>query len=436
MPGVDRRDGADLIVVGGSVGGLAAAVTAADRGCHVVVVERTKELGGGAAAAGEAVIAAGSRWQREAGIEDDAARLAADLLGAGAPAGRAPLLHALANQSAVLVEWLADRCGTTLQLVPPNPATPGPARRHAAEQGGASLVAALARLVSRHHRIRVRLATEATGLLRDEGGGVTGVAVKGDRRSPPTVSGRVLLACGGFAADDALVAEHCPSAAGLPVGGTTTASGDGLRFALAAGARTAGLDRCAVTALLALPVQLAAPAAMLALGAVLVNQAGQRFASATDDGPALAGEVRAQPGHMAYLVFDDRIATVVGADPFVEHVLLPRAARRGATTADLAKQFELDPEGIADSVAATTLVPPLRAIRVTGARLRTLGGVVVDAQARVLDAAGQPISGLYAAGGVVESLGVEPDLVALHALGLGRLAALDVIAVAAAAADA
>ena len=36
----------DLIVVGGSVGGLAAAITAGDRRCRTLVVERAKELGG------------------------------------------------------------------------------------------------------------------------------------------------------------------------------------------------------------------------------------------------------------------------------------------------------------------------------------------------------------------------------------------------------
>ena len=84
------------------------------------------------------------------------------------------------------------------------------------------------------------------------------------------------------------------------------------------------------------------------------------------------------------------------------------------------------------------LEAPLRAIRVTGARLRTLGGLVVDAHARVLDPAGQAIRGLYATGGVTAGLAAEASaprrsgLDALTALGLGRLAALDVIAAAAA----
>jgi len=62
---------------------------------------------------------------------------------------------------------------------------------------------------------------------------------------------------------------------------------------------------------------------------------------------------------------------------------------------------------------------------------------VVDARARVLDGGGQPIAGLYAAGGVAAALATSAPtagragLDALLALGLGRAAALDVIAEAA-----
>jgi fumarate reductase flavoprotein subunit len=431
MPMADRREGADLVVVGASIGGLAAAITAADRGCQVVLVERAKELGGNAAGTDAAIAAAGSRWQREAGVDDDAERLATDLAARGVAPDETEVIRVLAGQSAVLVEWLADRCGAAMRLLPAGVGGPGPARLHAvAEHGGASLVAALTRVVSRHHRIRLRAGIEATELLR-ENGAVTGVGVKPDRRGAPTIAGRVLLACGGFVADDELIAQHCPAVSGLPAGGAPLATGDGLRFAVAARARTRGLGGCEVTALYALPAHLEVPTVLLDLGAILVNQGGQRFADERSDALTLALQVRAQPGHVAYLVFDDRIAAAAGADPFVEHVVLPRAGRRGATPADLAKQLELNVDGLQEATAGHGLEPPLRAVRVAGARLRTLGGLVVDARAHVLDEAGQPVPGLYATGGVTAALapGV-PGLAPLAALGLGRLAALDVIAAA------
>jgi fumarate reductase flavoprotein subunit len=432
-----------MIVVGASVGGLAAAIIAADRGCQVTVVERGKDLGGSAALTPESVAAASTRWQHAAGVSDDPDRFAADLLAGGAAPESEEVVRALAKQSGPLVEWLADRCGAPFQLVKPGSGEVSVPRLHAcADQGGASLVAALGRVVSRHHRIRLRTGTEVTELLRDNDA-VTGVAVKPDRRGAPTIAGRVLLACGGFVADDALVTEHCGGASALPLLGPASATGDGLRLASQVGARTRDLERCQVTALFALPAQLEVPQVLVDLGAILVNQAGRRFSEESASPLALAQEVRAQPGHVAYLVFDDRIAAEAGTDPFIEHVVLPRAGRRGSTAVDLAKQLELDAAGLERAVAESAagrprgLEAPLRAIRVTGARLRTLGGLVVDAHARVLDPAGQAIRGLYATGGVTAGLAAEASaprrsgLDALTALGLGRLAALDVIAAAA-----
>jgi len=79
------------------------------------------------------------------------------------------------------------------------------------------------------------------------------------------------------------------------------------------------------------------------------------------------------------------------------------------------------------------LLPPLHAIRVTGARRETLGGLTVDASARVLDASDRPIPGLYATTATAAALGglaggTFPGLAALTALGLARLAALDIVA--------
>jgi fumarate reductase flavoprotein subunit len=440
MPTPDRREGADLIVVGASVGGLVAAIVAADRGCHVAVVERSKELGGGASLTPEAVAAAGTRWQQSAGVRDNAERFAADLIAGGAAAGSDEMIRMLAKQSAPLVEWLADRCGAPFQLVGARSDAGGVPRLHACgEQGGASLVAALGRVVSRHHRIRMRPGTEVTDLLR-ENGSVTGVAVKPDRRGAPTIAGRVLLACGGFIAEDGLVTQHCGGASALPLLGPPSATGDGLRLAAQVGAATRDLERCVVTALFALPAQLEVPQRLVELGAILVNQSGRRFSEEASNPLGLAEQVRSQPGHVAYLVFDDRIATEAGADPFIEHVVLPRAGRRGSTPSDLAKQLELDAAGLEQAVSeggtgrAHALEAPLRAIRVTGSRLRTLGGLVVEARARVLDGGGQPIAGLYAAGGVTAALATNAPaagragLDALLALGLGRITALDVIA--------
>jgi fumarate reductase flavoprotein subunit len=454
---------ADLIVVGGSVGGLTAAITAADKRCRVIVVEHAKELGGGAGAEPEAIAAPGSRFQQAAGIADTPARLVDDVQAASRHHVEAELVAALAEQGAPVVAWLADRCGSGVELLPGQVGGGhSVARLHGpGERGGASLVADLVRAVTRHSHITVRLGAIVERLVRDDAGPVRGLAIRADRRgSSHALAGSVLLATGGFVASDELVAAHGPDVAALPPAGPALAIGDGLRLALEAGAQTRRLGAFLLTPFLAMPAQLTVTAPLVDLGAILVSQAGRRFADETAECLPLATTVRAQPGHVAYLLFDDRIAAAASAmDPFFHHVILPRTGRRGATLADLAKQFELDVNGLSltlDTFNANLdlggdpfgrerfdgrLEPPFHAIRVTGARLHTLGGLAVDAHARVLGAGGQPIEGLYAAGGTAAGLagdgteGALPGTTALAALGLGRLAALDVIARTAAPAD-
>jgi len=414
----------DLIVVGASVGGLAAAVIAADKGCRTILIERGKELGGGAANESEVIAAAGTRFQEAAGISDAPDRLVADVVAGAEVDG--DVARAVAEQGAPVVAWLADRCGVPITILRTAGRGHSVARLHSpGERGGARLIAELVRAATRHSRVSIRTGAPVERIVRDESGAVRGVGVRGDRRGAvQALGGRVLVASGGFAADEALVRQHCPAVADLPYAGGPGATGDTLRLAGDVGAATRRLDSCLVTPFLATPGQLVVSAPLLDLGAVLVNQTGRRF----PDGGDLATTVRTQPGHVAYVLFDERIAAAArAADPFFAHVVLPRVGRRGATLEDLAKQLELNAEGLhATAEGMANAEPPWHAIRVTGARRRTLGGLAVDAAAHVLNAEGAPIPNLYATGGAAAALGVLPGIDALASLAFARVAALDV----------
>ncbi|MGH7893586.1 MAG: FAD-binding protein, partial [Candidatus Binatia bacterium] len=339
-----------LIVVGASVGGLVAAITAADHGHRVVLLERARDLGGGAATESEAIAAAGTRFQRVADVADAPEQLLADLTATTRHHVEEGVAQTLAAQSANLVEWLADRCGVQITLQSKTAVgghtTP---RLHAVgDQGGASLVATLARAASHHTHIRVRSATEVERLVTDESGTVVGVGVRPDRRGAAIVMGRVVLACGGFVAADEIVGMHCPDVKDLPYFGALGGKGDALRLAEPVGAATRHLGACAVTPFLAQPSHFAVTRAVVDHGGILVNQLGKRFADETAEALPLALAVRAQPGKVAYLLFGDDIAGAVSAnDPFFARVVLPRTGRRGSSLAMLAKQLELSEAGLA-----------------------------------------------------------------------------------------
>ena len=60
-----------VIVVGAGMGGLAAAVTAADEGCDVVLIEKNERLGGAAAYSGGQVWIGNNHVARREGCEPD-----------------------------------------------------------------------------------------------------------------------------------------------------------------------------------------------------------------------------------------------------------------------------------------------------------------------------------------------------------------------------
>jgi fumarate reductase flavoprotein subunit len=450
MSGTDKRETADLVVVGASVGGLAAALLAADQGARVLIAERTKTLGGSAAFEPEHVAACGTRFQRAAAIDDSPDVMMADLIAETHHHLDQELTRAVVAESAAIVEWLADRCDLPVSLVRASAGRGhSQPRLHAlGPQGGAGVIAALANLVGRHQRIRTRYGVDASRLDTGPDGEVTGVALARTRRSdPPGVDGPVLLACGGYAGADAIVQQHCPSVAALPALSCESATGAGLGLALGVGARLDRLEAIAVTPLLATPANLTVDPLLVELGGVLVNQLGRRFVSETADPASVAHAVRAQPGKLAYLLFDEETAHAAAErNPFLGHVILSKTARRAPSLADLSRQLTLDLDGLTRTVDTLNanvelggdpfgrdldghrMQPPFYAIRVTASRRRSLGGVAVDAGARVLREDGTAIAGLYAAGGVIGGLnrGGPADellgLATLVALGTARIA--------------
>src|SRR5262249_55551486 len=153
----ERYEEAGLIVVGASLAGLVTAIAAADHGHRVVLVERSKELGGLAATSPESIAAAGTRFQRVADVVDGADRLLADIAASGCQSGDPELTRAVVEQGPALVEWLADRCGAQIALQSTTATGHHSiARLHTVgDQGGASLIAALARAASHHTHVRI-----------------------------------------------------------------------------------------------------------------------------------------------------------------------------------------------------------------------------------------------------------------------------------------
>jgi len=98
----------DVIVLGSGFAGLRAAVAASSSGCSVLVVEAQGEIGGRSRFSWSNIMGAGTRFQREAGIEDSAKAMFDQYMRLNAFRLDASVAWALCEGAGKEIEWLAD----------------------------------------------------------------------------------------------------------------------------------------------------------------------------------------------------------------------------------------------------------------------------------------------------------------------------------------
>jgi fumarate reductase flavoprotein subunit len=442
----------DAIVVGGGAAGLMGALSAAHHGARVLLLER--DLGGQSnfLVSGGLFPAAGSRYQRAAGIEDSPALFAKDIRAKGGASVNEALVEPLAARSVDAAHFLADVVGVDLHLMA-NITAPGHSvpRLHATpRESGRELHGLMRDAVRRHPRIRIVDQAEGTGsLVQGQGrearviGVEAGIADATQRFEAPAV----LLATGGFAANRALLEEFIPDMAGALHIGAGPNDGCGIVWARSIGAGVALMDGYQGQGHVNPGKSTRLGMALPPLGAFMVNRDGVRFVN-EDIGPSeLAAEVLRQPGGVALEVFDQRILDVVMKQGPVRDAwnagaiiagpdLAAIAHRAGVPHAALAATFEAfarcarapGGDALGRTRFAEPLAPPLYASWVTGALAHTQGGLSVDARARVLRADGSAIAGLYGAGGVAAGLSGRGGAGYLPGNGLGQSFPLALIA--------
>ncbi|MDO8731989.1 MAG: FAD-dependent oxidoreductase [Actinomycetota bacterium] len=291
----------DVIVLGSGFTGLRAAVAASAAGASVVVVEAQPEIGGRSQYSFAHLMGAGTRFQKEAGVEDSPEALFKQYMRLHEYQIDAANAHALTFGIGEEIEWLADN-GLVVKGILPSE-TNEVSRIHRSG-GGWKIIEVLLRL-ARDQGVEFILNTRVDRLLTDDGR-VIGVEA-GDEA---LLSKTVILATGGFGGNKELVAEWLPSVAALagdwvlPVGGEELArfaQGDAIPLASAVGAQIAGKDLWEVT-LRPGYVQVSLPS--LPGHMVLVDAKGRRFVDECAGVAAMQGAVRHAQGPV-HLIFDD-----------------------------------------------------------------------------------------------------------------------------------
>ncbi|MFT5449873.1 MAG: fumarate reductase flavoprotein subunit [Gammaproteobacteria bacterium] len=415
----------DVVVVGGGGAGLTVAgtVAASNKRVRVLVVEQDFDEPCNSAIASNFIPAAGTRFQRAAGIEDNAQCFAADIMKKNGGRSDASIALALCEHSADAVHWLVDALAVNLEFAPELTwLGHSVIRMHAhPSRGGPPVLASLRDFAASCAQIKMLDHTTATGLIQSDDGTIVGItAMQGDE--PLRIHARnVVLTTGGYNANSALLARHIPDMAQAPNIGAKTDRGDGIIWAQEAGATCAlmsgyqGRDCISADGTRVTPP-------VLNEGGIAVNKTGKRFVNEQQDYSALASVYRQQPEQVAFFIWDQRIQTMV-EDVFVMQQAMQRGGIfRASDTAQLAAQYGLPESELAETLArynegvacgvdefsrtelTLPLAPPYYAARITGAIAHTQGGLVVDSACRVMRADGTLIPNLYAGGNTMAGL--------------------------------
>jgi len=441
-----------VAIIGAGACGLVAAITLRDAGIDCVLLERDAQPSGSTALSSGFIPAAGTAVQQAAGISDNPEQFATDIQAKTHGTAAAHLVKAYSEAIGPAIDVLQSRHAIEF-IVLDGFLYPGHSvrRMHAVpEKTGAALVAQLER-AALAAGADILCDAQATELWVDELQRITGVGyTRPDGSVEHIRCDALLLACNGFGGNAAMVAELLPEMKDALFAGHTGNDGSAIAWGRALGARTADLQGYQGHGSWATPQGALISWALMMEGGVQLNARGERFHDETQGYSEAAVHVLAQPGGVAWNVFDGEILKLARTFPdFCD----AEAAGAVKTCADLTElsaligcnaidsgaarayihwpkgQFDtlnkafLSSEGYSDARAfKRQLTAPFYAIKVTGALFHTQGGLDIDAQCRVLCEDGTAMPNLLAAGGAAR--GVSGNAVWGYLSGNGLLSAV------------
>lgn len=426
---------ADVIVVGGGGAGMAAATRLAQLGKSVILVEKSGFLGGAISVSGGNQVVMGSQLQIDNGVADDSVEsMVADFEANGANKNNKEILTLFAENVGATTDWLVASCGITFEEGLHQLGEYSHNRELAYTGGGAGFAEAMRKAVE-EAGVQVLLNTKAESLIADNGT-VTGVKAVSSNADYTLTAGDVVLATGGYGANKDMLTDEMKSALYY---GPASSTGEGIQMAQAVGAQTANMEYgkrypngIEVSEGMAKST-IAGNIVGWTMSAILVNKDGNRVVNEKASNRTILEEELKQEGGELYLLLDAetfeawkaKLAPAGISDADIEKYLeangtttpvfahgetLEEAAAAAGINADnlkatVEKYNGFVAKGSDDDFgrAATYLTKaigegPYYIVEQKPRFATTMGGLVISTSMQVLNEAGEPISGLYAAG--------------------------------------
>ena len=416
----------DVVVVGGGIAGLSAAITARENGAEVILLEKLDRVGGSTVISGGILYATGTYvnkqqdndpqaladyWQQRAeGHADDAMlRIAAE---------------GSAQTVAKLNEW-GVQFADTVSASGTSPAL----RAHYAtnEEAGGQATDGVDFIVPLLHHaeelgITIMTSTAATELIQQDSA-VTGVKAQSEDTHYTIQADAVILASGGYDLSQEKMADYSAEMAGSWAISSPGNTGDGLAMAQAVGAQTEFTGGVIGFKIIDISRHYIEGVNLLGwIGALGVSDQGTRFGNESADYPIFCTSMinaRKAGAQKFYLILD---STTESMAALAEEAVEKHLGFKADSLASLAEAAGIDQDAFlktvetynahaeaqeADEYGKTNLAAvaqgPFYAVEIKPATLGTIGGLVLSEQAEVLNEQGEAIPGLYAAGEIANS---------------------------------
>lgn len=401
-----------VLVIGSGFAGLSAANTAAEAGADVLVIEKLATPGGASALSGGQTYTNGDIGERDAMYEywiergklfDDADGLNTEKIGV------------FIDNIYPTLDWLTESIGIEFDN---ERAYTNPVRRSIVGGTGGLFIE---KLVSAfENKGTLMLETKAESLLQDESGAIVGAIATAANGAEMTIhADKVILATGSIANNQELVAKYAPDYLGFEVKTAAGSTGDGLLMALDVGA-VAFEDAPAVNNYAVTAKDGTSPRNVATSAGLFVGQDGSRRSAENEDRYYINTRYLHVPeGPDFYAIYDANAVVELENQQYFEENIDGENIFKADTLEDLAAQMNIDYEALSATVARynelcaqhedvdlgkpadllhSVEVGPFYASRNHEVIYSILGGVKTNTSAQVLDADGNVIKNLYAAG--------------------------------------
>jgi len=406
----------DVVIIGAGGAGLTAAIEVASQDVDVIVVEKMPLIGGNTKYATGGLNAAETSVQKELGIEDSVELFFQDTMTGGGDINNPELVNVLAENSAETVEWLISIGADLSDVGRLGGASVNRAHR---PTGGAPVgnhIVDVLYAKAEEMGINIQLSSEVIEILGDSSS-VSGVRVATEQGEYNIEAKAVIIASGGFGANNELVASFRPEYEGYGTTNHPGATGDVLEFAKNIDVALVDMEQIQTHPTVMPSNNYMITEAVRGNGAILINRDGERFINEIDTRAVVSSAELEQEGQTAFLFFDQGVRESLSAiDGYYNKGFLIEAN----TIEELAKAIGVSSESLVETVnkynsfvasgtdeefnrpdmPLSLEKAPFYAVEVGPAVHHTMGGIVIDTNGQVYNTDENVITGLYAAGEV------------------------------------